>query len=113
LSIKLNKILPLSERLTMILFFSISSFISILVPPSSSFWSAITFYLSFYCCDSLSTSSLFIPPLIFPKIVFLVCTKFLHSRNNLRRMKQINCKGWNGRKGTTFILSGLAKFFLF
>jgi hypothetical protein len=85
LSIELNKILPLSKRFTMVLFFSISSFVSILVPPSSSFWFTTTFYLYFYYCDSLSTSSLFIPPLIFPNIVFpSVSTNFLHSRNNLK-----------------------------
>jgi hypothetical protein len=64
LSIWLNMNLPLSKRLIMIFFLFVYNFVSILVPPSSSFCSAKALCLFLSCYISLSTSSLFTPPLI-------------------------------------------------
>jgi hypothetical protein len=69
--IQLAKHNPTSIEKTHFQFLSFFNYVSILVPSSSSFYSTTTFYLSFFCCESLSTSSLF-TLFILPKTNFLV-----------------------------------------
>jgi hypothetical protein len=94
----------------MTLFFFVSSFVSILVPPSSSFYFAKALCLFFSCYISLSTSSLLTPALIINLLVDLL--KFYILGAIRKEWKKRKCKGWNGKKGPTFILSGWTKLFI-
>ncbi len=84
LSIWLNKILPPSKRLTIILFFSFSNYVPISILPSSSFCITITLYLSFSCCDAILP---FCYSLLL-NIILLMYLKFLHFRSNSKGMKE-------------------------
>ncbi len=96
----------------MTFFFFVSSFVSISVPPSSFLYYVATLCLSLFYYTSLF-ASLFIPPFMFPKNNFLVYIKnFCILGTNWKEWDKRKCKGWNGRKGPTFKLSGLVKLFL-
>lgn len=111
LSIWLNIKLP---RLKKVIIFLLSFFglISISIPSFSSFCSTIAFYLSLASYASLFVSSLFIPPLILLKTKARVNLLIFYTRATIQKdWKKRKCEGWNGRKGPTFILSGLIKLF--
>lgn len=109
--IHLAKHNPTSIEKTHFQFFSFFNYVSILVPSSSSFCSITTFYLSFFCCESLSTSSLF-TPCILPKTNFLVVLLiFCTLGATQKEWEKRKCKEWNGRESPTFILGGPTELF--
>ncbi len=112
LSIWLNMNLLPPKKLTIFFLFSFSDLVSILVPYSSSFCSIEVFFLSLPSYASRSTSSLLIPLLILQKTRSLVDLLIFCTLGATREeWKKIKCKGWNGREGPTFILSGPIKLF--
>jgi hypothetical protein len=62
--------LPPLKKLTFFLLLLFSSFVSISIPPSSSFCSTTAFAYLFFRWEILFASSLFTPPFILPKIRF-------------------------------------------
>ncbi len=104
--------LPPPKKLTIFLLFSFFDLVSILVPYSSFFCSIEAFCLSLPSYASRSTSSLLTPPLILPKTRSLVDLLIFCTFGATREeWKKIKCKGWNGREGPTFILSGPIELF--
>jgi hypothetical protein len=64
--------LPPLKKITFFLLLLFSSFVSISIPPSSSFCSTTAFAYLFFRWEILFASSLFTPPFILPKIRFKI-----------------------------------------